>query len=79
MVAHALSGGVKPRLPILKTKDEMKELDNFFGDIMSDLDKLTIIPLLSNCCGAKPMGELFKNFGRCCECLEMAEFSKSNK
>lgn len=55
----------------------MKALDKFFGDVMGDLDELTIIPLLSNCCGAKVYGELFKDFGRCSDCLEMAEFKKA--
>lgn len=57
------------------TDFSMKELDKFFGDVMGDLDKLTITPPLSNCCSAKVFGELFKNFGRCSDCYEMAEFT----
>lgn len=53
----------------------MNELDKFFGNVMSDLDNLTILPRLSNCCSAKVFGELFRNFGRCSDCMEMAEFS----
>lgn len=53
-------------------------LDDFFGDLREDLDKLTIIPLLSNCCGAPVFGETFRNFGRCSDCMEMAEFTKGN-
>lgn len=56
----------------------MKELDMFFGNVMGDLDKLTIVPYLSNCCDAKPFGELFKNFGRCSQCNEMAKFEKAD-
>lgn len=51
-------------------------LNDFFGDVMGDLDKLTIKPLLSNCCGAKVFGGLFRDFGRCSQCMEMAEFTK---
>lgn len=54
----------------------MKALDQFFGDVMGDLDKLTIIVPVSNCCAAVAFGESFKNFGRCSDCLEMAEFIK---
>lgn len=54
----------------------MNELDRFFGDLTPELNKLTIVPLLSNCCAAKVLGETFKNFGRCSDCLEMAEFKK---
>lgn len=57
----------------------MNELDKFFGDVMGDLDKLTIIPLVSNCCGAKVFGEIFRNLGRCSDCMEMAEFSKETE
>lgn len=51
---------------------ETNHLDNFFGDI--DMSWMNVL-LLSNCCDAKPYGELFKNFGRCSDCMEMAEFS----
>lgn len=34
--------------------------------------------LLSNCCSATPFGELFKDFGRCSQCLEMAEFIEAS-
>lgn len=47
---------------------ETEYLDNFF--VQPDL--------LSNCCGALVTGELFKNFGRCSDCYEMAEFSTDN-
>lgn len=53
----------------------MNRLDEFFGDVMGDLDNLSIEPL-SNCCSAKAFGETFKGFGRCSQCLEMAEFIK---
>lgn len=59
--------------------DSTNHLDNFFGDVMSDLDELTIVPLLSNCCSAKVFGETFKNFGRCSDCMEMAEFTKAEE
>lgn len=42
-------------------------LDNFFAGLNEP-------ELLSDCCDAKVMGELFKNFGRCSQCLEMASF-----
>lgn len=50
-----------------------EQLSEFFNDL--DLND----ELLSNCCGATPFGELFKNFGRCSDCLEMAEFSKDEE
>lgn len=49
----------------------MNELDKFFATH----DFASKEPL-SNCCGAKVQGETYKNFGRCSDCLEMAEFSK---
>lgn len=56
----------------------MKELDKFFGNVMGDIDKLIDeVRLRSTCCGAKAYGELFKSFGRCSDCLEMAEFKKA--
>jgi hypothetical protein len=45
-------------------------LDSFFADLNEPV-------LLSNCCHAKVLGELFKNFGRCSDCMEMAEFVKA--
>jgi len=53
----------------------MNALEQFF---FSDKDKFSLYTwnMLSNCCGAIPQGELYKNFGRCSDCLEMAEFSK---
>ncbi len=54
----------------------MNELDRFFSNLTPELDKLTIKPPLSNCCGATSFGELFRDFGRCSDCLEMAEFKK---
>lgn len=56
----------------------MKALDIFFGNVMGDLDNLTITPL-SNCCSAPALGEVFRSFGRCSDCLEMAEFSASGE
>lgn len=45
-------------------------LDSFFiGESQTQL--------LSNCCDAVVIGELFKNFGRCSNCMEMAEFSET--
>lgn len=57
-----------------------RTLDQFFNDPLKQLDGIIddLHPLLSNCCNAKVFGELFKNFGRCSECLEMAEFTESN-
>ncbi len=57
--------------------DATNYLDNFFGNPKRQINKLTIIKQpMSNCCGAKVTGELFRNFGRCSDCLEMAEFSE---
>lgn len=47
----------------------MNKLDMFF-------EKLSQLEVLSNCCGAKPMGEIFRKVGRCSDCLEMAEFEE---
>lgn len=47
----------------------MNKLDMFF-------EKLSQPEVLSNCCSAPVMGELFRNFGRCSDCLEMAEFEE---
>lgn len=64
-------------------EENLRELDNFFGfgESLRQFDKLItdLHPPLSNCCSAKVFGELFKNFGRCSQCLEMAEFKVYKK
>jgi hypothetical protein len=52
----------------------MKTLDNFFTDMMSELQE----GLLSNCCAAEASAETFLNVGRCSDCLEMATFSQED-
>ena len=49
----------------------MNELDEFFSS-----HDFTASEPLSNCCHAQALGELFRDFGRCSDCLEMAEFIK---
>lgn len=55
-------------------------LDNFFGfdEAMAKLDKMLddLHPMLSSCCSAKAYGELFRGFGRCSDCMEMAGFTE---
>lgn len=47
----------------------MNQLDEFFAG-----HNFIEHELLSNCCRAAVIGELFKKFGRCSDCYEMAEF-----
>ncbi len=51
----------------------MNELDKFFASH----DFTEPVVMLSVCCGAVVVGELFKNFGRCSSCLEMSSFEES--
>lgn len=57
----------------------MNDLDKFFGDVMGELDALNLTPLLSSCCASTVFGEVFRDFGRCSSCMEMAEFSKKTE
>lgn len=53
----------------------MNELDKVFGEI--DFSFMNV-RIYSACCGADSIGELFKNFGRCADCLEMVDFKKAD-
>jgi hypothetical protein len=48
-------------------------LDNFFADLPEKQGEL------SGCCGAPALGELWLRWGRCSECLEMAEFKEEDE
>ena len=52
--------------------DQTRQLDEFF----SNHDFINT-NLLSNCCGAPAAGEIFRGFGRCGDCYEMAEFKEA--
>lgn len=53
--------------------DATNQLDRFFFGFDDRPEPV------SNCCAAPVLGETYKGFGRCSQCLEMAEFKEETE